>query len=141
MKKLILALSLIFTASTFATDFQEDLTCQFKMISGTKVIDTAIKFVAEEEALYVATEDENGEFTTWDVYREEFSFKKIAEFPYTVYQGTISGGAAAPTQILTITVDYPVYNFEDKKTYRVLGMLVPSFTPAGLCESESFPAK
>lgn len=142
MKYLALAFALTFSLLTQANDLKEDLTCTFKMATATgEIKDLAIKFVAEEGSLYMAQEGEEDAPRVWDIFRNEFSFKKITEFPYTTYLGVISGGAAGLPQNLTITMKYPMYNWEDKKTYQILGMLFPSTSAPGFCETESLPAK
>ena len=147
MKFLALALALTFSTFTQANDLTEDLTCTFKMATSTgQIQDLAIKFVASEGALYMAQEpqqddQEEDQPRVWDIFRNEFSFKKVSDFPYTTYLGVINGGAAGLPQNLTITMKYPMYNWEDKKTYQVLGMLFPSTSAPGFCETESLPAK
>ncbi|MCR9205678.1 MAG: hypothetical protein NXH75_13930 [Halobacteriovoraceae bacterium] len=143
MKYLALALALTFSTFTQASDLKEDLTCSFKMATATgEIQDLAIKFVATEGALYMASEGEDEDAPrVWDIFRNEFSFKKVSDFPYVTYLGVISGGAAGLPQNLTITMKYPMYNWEDKKTYQVLGVLFPSTSAPGFCETESLPAK
>lgn len=142
MKYMALALALTFSIFTQANDLKEDLTCSFKMANSSgEITDLPIKFVAQESALYMGSVAEEGDVITWNIFRNDFSFKKVADFPFVTYLGVISGGAAGLPQNLTITMKYPMYNWEDKKTYQVLGMLFPSTSAPGFCETESLPAK